>query len=1073
MVSNRLISSFSIACIAFVLLSLLSSQASAQAAESINYQAVVRNSNGVVLKNQVIQVQFSIIDSTFGVQSVKVYQELFDFAPSGENYQTNDFGLINLRIGEGFRNGGTLNAFSEINWGSGNYFLQVEFANGGNPFENLGTTQLVSVPYALYAKSSGDTAKAGLGIQVIGKDSIVNIGDLSDTNELITSIRFLNDSLLIIEEGLNQDTVDISSLRSAIQGLRTDSVENNRAYISIIGGSQINFSVADGDSSATNEIQTLTVIDGGDSIQISNNQGLPASKISVAQFNITDTDNQQLSLVGNTLNLSGDNVSAVDLTGILGIDSLYKLGDSALVIVNANQVNDTLLFEGNTGDVSATNELVDSMKLNNGVLELFQQGTLRASVQIDTIGSSRITANAVNIALNNDTSMANERVDSLDITSNDFLRVFENGLLSDSLDLSRYNTLGADTNLVSAMIVGDSIQLNRDLGLPVYVNITDLVNEFELASAVSTINSRIDLDNDTSMANERVDSLDITSNDFLRVFENGVLSDSLDLSRYTAAGADTNLVSALIVGDSIQLNRDLGLPVHVNITDLVNEFELASVVSTINSRIDLDNDTSATNEKIGTIGFNNTTRVLTVTENRVNYTATIPLSTLADTNIISGSIVGANIALLNDQGETVNIDIANLSTDLESAAAVATEATARQDADGNLSTRIVNDSTDLANAILSSGNLETRFENDSVLQDADSVRLDNFVVQYDSDTIANGARVVANATAISTNTSGIGSNILRSKDQSDSLITLFAESLKSSTRDNGQTDSIKTNILDIATTIVRNKEQSDSLISTIGTANGNTSDIAVTIVRNKDQSDSLITLFVESLKSSTRDNGQTDSIKTNILAIASAIIRNKEQSDSLIALFNAPADNLGDHIATQRLDLGTQTLVGNGGTNGIEISNSGNVGVGVLTIDSLKNGSGYTFPGKDGTADQVMVTDGSGNVNWSAVPIDACPVDMVAAGVNMCIETVERTASDWFDAATACVADGYKLPTWAEWYAAAATTTVTTMNDGANWEWIDGGTFNTARKVGNGTIKATATDNPETGSEVFRCVTYK
>ena len=1073
MVSNRLISSFSIACIAFVLLSLLSSQASAQAAESINYQAVVRNSNGVVLKNQVIQVQFSIIDSTFGVQSVKVYQELFDFAPSGENYQTNDFGLINLRIGEGFRNGGTLNAFSEINWGSGNYFLQVEFANGGNPFENLGTTQLVSVPYALYAKSSGDTAKAGLGIQVIGKDSIVNIGDLSDTNELITSIRFLNDSLLIIEEGLNQDTVDISSLRSAIQGLRTDSVENNRAYISIIGGSQINFSVADGDSSATNEIQTLTVIDGGDSIQISNNQGLPASKISVAQFNITDTDNQQLSLVGNTLNLSGDNVSAVDLTGILGIDSLYKLGDSALVIVNANQVNDTLLFEGNTGDVSATNELVDSMKLNNGVLELFQQGTLRASVQIDTIGSSRITANAVNIALNNDTSMANERVDSLDITSNDFLRVFENGLLSDSLDLSRYNTLGADTNLVSAMIVGDSIQLNRDLGLPVYVNITDLVNEFELASAVSTINSRIDLDNDTSMANERVDSLDITSNDFLRVFENGVLSDSLDLSRYTAAGADTNLVSALIVGDSIQLNRDLGLPVHVNITDLVNEFELASAVSTINSRIDLDNDTSATNEKIGTIGFNNTTRVLTVTENRVNYTATIPLSTLADTNIISGSIVGANIALLNDQGETVNIDIANLSTDLESAAAVATEATARQDADGNLSTRIVNDSTDLANAILSSGNLETRFENDSVLQDADSVRLDNFVVQYDSDTIANGARVVANATAISTNTSGIGSNILRSKDQSDSLITLFAESLKSSTRDNGQTDSIKTNILAIASAIIRNKEQSDSLISTIGTANGNTSDIAVTIVRNKDQSDSLITLFVESLKSSTRDNGQTDSIKTNILDIASAIIRNKEQSDSLIALFNAPADNLGDHIATQRLDLGTQTLVGNGGTNGIEISNSGNVGVGVLTIDSLKNGSGYTFPGKDGTADQVMVTDGSGNVNWSAVPIDACPVDMVAAGVNMCIETVERTASDWFDAATACVADGYKLPTWAEWYAAAATTTVTTMNDGANWEWIDGGTFNTARKVGNGTIKATATDNPETGSEVFRCVTYK
>ncbi|MFT6200165.1 MAG: hypothetical protein ACJAQ2_001945, partial [Vicingaceae bacterium] len=740
MVSNRRVSSFAIACIAFVFLSLLSSQVSAQSVESINYQAVVRNSDGVVLKNQAIQVQFSIIDSTSGVGSVKVYQELFDFAPSGANYQTNDFGLINLRIGEGFRNGGTLNSFSEIKWGRGNYFLQVEFADGGNLFESLGTTQLVSVPYALYAKTSGDTVKAGTGIQVIGKDSIVNIGDLSSTNELITNIRFLNDSLLIIEEGLNQDTVDLSSLRSTIQGLRTDSVENNRAYVSIIGGSQINFSVADGDSSTTNEIQTLTVVDGGDSIQISNSQGLQVSKIGVAQLNITDTDNQQLSLAGNTLNLSGDNVSAVDLTGILGIDSLYKLGDSALVIVNVNQGNDTLLFEGNTDDISSTNELVDSMKLNNGVLELFQQGTLRASVQIDTIGSSRITANAANIALNNDTSMANERVDSLDITANDFLRVFENGVLSDSVDLSRYTTIGSDTNLVSAMIVGDSIQLNRDLGLPVYVNITDLVNGLELASAVSTINSRIDL----------------------------------------------------------------------------------------------NNDTSATNEKIGTIGFNNITRVLTVTENGVNYTATIPLSTLADTNIISGSIVGSNIALLNDQGETINVDIANLSTDLETAAAVAMEVTARQATDGNLSTRITSDSTDIA------------------------------------------------------------ATIIRNKAQSDSLITLFGAGAISSARDNGQTDSIKTNILDIAATIVRNKEQSDSLIANINSTSGNTSDIAATIIRNKVQSDSLITLFGAGVISSARDNGQTDSIKTNILDIAATIVRNKVQSDSLIANINTANTNTGN-----------------------------------------------------------------------------------------------------------------------------------------------------------------------------------
>ena len=147
---------------------------------------------------------------------------------------------------------------------------------------------------------------------------------------------------------------------------------------------------------------------------------------------------------------------------------------------------------------------------------------------------------------------------------------------------------------------------------------------------------------------------------------------------------------------------------------------------------------------------------------------------------------------------------------------------------------------------------------------------------------------------------------------------------------------------------------------------------------------------------------------------------------------------------------------------------------GVLTIDSLKNGSGYTFPGKDGTADQVMVTDGLGNVNWSAVPIDACPVGMAAAGTSMCIETAERGAATWFNAAITCTFLGYKLPTWAEWFSGVSIGGATLTDTTNDWEWVDGGTANTARKVGKGGLINTANDSPTNAVDVtYRCVTYK
>ena len=116
----------------------------AQAPESINYQAVARNSGGNVLANQPVGLRFTIHTGTAG--GTVVYQET-------GTASTNQFGLFTFNIGTGTVVQGT---FSTVDWGSEAKFLQVDIdPAGGSSYTNMGTSQMMSVPYALYAKSAG------------------------------------------------------------------------------------------------------------------------------------------------------------------------------------------------------------------------------------------------------------------------------------------------------------------------------------------------------------------------------------------------------------------------------------------------------------------------------------------------------------------------------------------------------------------------------------------------------------------------------------------------------------------------------------------------------------------------------------------------------------------------------------------------------------------------------------------------------------------------------------------------------------------------------------------------------
>jgi uncharacterized protein (TIGR02145 family) len=122
---------------------LLHQQIGAQAPEKMSYQAVVRNSNDQLVINTNIGMQISILKSSANVIAVYVERHF----PT-----TNANGLVIVEIGGGNNIQGN---FTTIDWGDGIYFIKTETdLNGGSNYTITGTSQILSVPYALYAKKA-------------------------------------------------------------------------------------------------------------------------------------------------------------------------------------------------------------------------------------------------------------------------------------------------------------------------------------------------------------------------------------------------------------------------------------------------------------------------------------------------------------------------------------------------------------------------------------------------------------------------------------------------------------------------------------------------------------------------------------------------------------------------------------------------------------------------------------------------------------------------------------------------------------------------------------------------------
>jgi len=208
------------------------------------YQAVLRDASGELLINESVDLDIVLLQGS--PTGTIVFTE-------NHNLTTTTQGLINLNIG-------SINDLSMVEWATDTYFVEISI-NG----VVMGTSQLLSVPYALHANTVENDA--------------VDDADADPTNELqnLTDSNLTGTSLEISIENGTSTTIDLSSLQD---GTGTDDQNLTGA---ILTGTNLEISIENG-TSTTVDLSSLQ--DG------------------------SGTDDQELTLTGNTLNIeNGNNVN--------------------------------------------------------------------------------------------------------------------------------------------------------------------------------------------------------------------------------------------------------------------------------------------------------------------------------------------------------------------------------------------------------------------------------------------------------------------------------------------------------------------------------------------------------------------------------------------------------------------------------------------------------------------------------------------------------------------------------------------------------------------------------------------
>ena len=287
-----------------------------QAPEGFKYQAVVRDAGNLILNNQAVGMRLTVQQGSIG--GTPVYTETFSTT-------TNAYGLVNLEIGTGT----TTDDFTMIDWANGPYFMEtaVDFL-GGMTWVVMGTSQLMSVPYALHSKTAEnvtndlvDDADAdptnelqdwsnlpGIPAELADGTDDVDDADADPTNEL-QDITLTGTDLSIT----NGSIVDLSVIQDGTTDADADPTNELQDWTNLPG---IPAELADGtddvddaDADATNELQTLSVSSTGDTLYLQNGGFVIIPGISAA-----NASGGGGTYPGGTVHCNGTPTAIIDVT---------------------------------------------------------------------------------------------------------------------------------------------------------------------------------------------------------------------------------------------------------------------------------------------------------------------------------------------------------------------------------------------------------------------------------------------------------------------------------------------------------------------------------------------------------------------------------------------------------------------------------------------------------------------------------------------------------------------------------------------------------------------------------------
>ena len=415
---------------------LITASTFAQAPEKMSYQAVLRDATNTLLTNQSVGMQISILQTT--ITGASVYTET-------QTITTNLNGLVSLEIGTG----STSDNFATIDWSAGPYFIKIETdPTGGSSYTITGTSQIMSVPFAMYAKTSGSSEANATNISQNTTAIIANTlkdGITADQASAITANT--------LKDGITADQASAITANNAKTGITADQASDITANTAKVGYTEALVSgntavAANTVKVGITEAQASAITDNTDKVGITEDQ---ATAITANTLKDGITADQASAITANTLK---DGITSAQVSAITA--NILKIGitEDQVTAITANTAKvgiteaQASAITDNTDKVGITEDQATAITDNTAKDGITEAQATAIADNTDKVGITEDQAKAItdNIAKDGITaaqaSAIADNTDKLGITEDQASEITANTLKVDT-DATSVNAAGA------------------------------------------------------------------------------------------------------------------------------------------------------------------------------------------------------------------------------------------------------------------------------------------------------------------------------------------------------------------------------------------------------------------------------------------------------------------------------------------------------------------------------------------------------------------------------------------------------------------------------------------------------